>query len=103
MAELQTTKLWLESIFDVNQELDFERTRVKDSLKRIEQLEIEKEEMFNIIQAIKDPTHKSVLYKRYIQGKAWGKISEELHYEKQHLHRLKNQAIEEVHKIINKK
>ena len=103
MKEIRTTELWLESIFNINKELDFERERVKDSLKRIDKMENEREEIFNIIQSINDPTYKAILYKRYIQGKKWEVISDELHYVKQHLHRLKSQSIEEVHKIINNK
>ena len=99
MQEMQTTETWLKSIFNVNKEIDFERERIKSSLERIDKLEKQKEEIFDIISAVKNPTYKSILHKRYILGKKWEEISNELHYEEQHIHRLKKKAIEEVHSI----
>ena len=99
MGEIQTTEIWLKSIFNINRELDFERENLKTSLERIEMLEKQREEIFNIISAIKNPTYKQILHKRYVQGKKWGDIGAELFYEKQHVHRLHKGAVEEVHRI----
>lgn len=99
MNELHATEKWLKSIFSINRELDFERENMEVSLKRIEQLEREKEEIYKIILSITNPTYKQILHKRYIQGKKWEEISEELHYESQHIHRLHKKAVAEVHNI----
>lgn len=96
---LEATEIWLKSIFNINRELDFEREQLKTSYKRIEELEKQKEEIFNIISSIKNPVYKQILHKRYIQGKKWEEISEELHYEYPHVHRLHKQAIAEVHEL----
>ena len=96
--EIQTTEIWLKSIFNINRELDFERENLKASLERIEHLEKQKEEIFNIISAIENPTYKQILHKRYVQGKKWDEISEELNYERQHINRIHKKAVEEVHK-----
>lgn len=96
---LETTEIWLKSIFNINRELDFEREQLKTSYKRIEELEKQKEEIFNIISLIKNPVYKQILHKRYIQGKKWEEISEELHYDYTHVHRIHKQAVLEVHNI----
>ena len=99
MSEVETTKLWLKSIFNINRELDFERDKVKKSLERIEKLEAEKEEIYNIISAIENPTYKAILYKRYVQGMKWEDIELELNYANQSLHRLHIEAVKKVNKI----
>lgn len=99
MSELETTKLWLKSIFDINRELDFEREKVKRSLERIEKLENDKEEICGIISVMSNPTYKSILHMRYIEGMKWEDMEIELNYANQSLHRLHKEAIKEVHKI----
>lgn len=103
MQDVKSTEIWLKSIFNINKELDFEREALKCSLGRIEVLEKQREEMFNIINAIKNPTYKQILYKRYVLGKKWEEISAELFYEAQHIHRLHKKAVEDVHAIRMKK
>jgi DNA-directed RNA polymerase specialized sigma subunit len=93
------TENWLKAMFNINKELDFERENIAQSIKRVEQLEKEKETLCNIILSITNPLYKQILHKRYVQGKKWEEISSELHYENQHIHRLHKQAIEVVHKI----
>ena len=96
MQDIQSTKIWLKSIFNINRELDFERERLKGSLERIEQLERQKEEIYSIIEAVTNPTYKQILYKRYIKGEKWEDISAELAYELPHVHRLHDKAAGEV-------
>ena len=93
------TEKWLKTIFNINRELDFERENLKVSIERIEYLEREKERIYSIIKQIKNPTYKMILHKRYVQGKKWEIISEELNYECQHIHRLHKAAVVEVHNI----
>ena len=93
------TKNWLKSISSINRELDFERESIKCSVKRIKELEKKKKEIYRIISLLESPVHKLILHKRYVQGKKWEDISEELQYELQHIHRLHNKAIEEAHAI----
>ena len=100
MSEVQTTDLWLKSIFDINREIDFERENAKKSLERLEQLEKKKREIFDVIKSIENPTYKSILYKRYVQGKKWEQISEELNYAYTHVaNRLYKKAVVEVCKV----
>lgn len=99
MEDITSTEIWLKSIFNINKEIDFERENLQASLNRIEKLEKQKKEIYKIVELITNPTHKAILFKRYVQGKKWEDISEELHYENQHIHRLHKKAIAEVHKI----
>lgn len=99
MSEIETTKLWLKSIFDINREIDFEKENAKRSLERIEKLEKDKEEIYGIISVISNPTYKAILHKRYIQGMKWEDIALDLNYAEQHISRLYNKAVKEVHKI----
>lgn len=103
VQDIQSTEIWLKSIFNINRELDFEREALKCSLERIEMLERQREEIFNIINAINNPTYKQILYKRYVLGKKWEEISEELFYESQHIHRLHKKAVADAHAIRMKK
>ena len=96
---VENTKNWLKSVFNINKELDFERENYEFSYQRIKELEKKKREIYKIISCVENPTYKSILHKRYVQGKKWEDICEELHYESQHIHRLHNAAIEVVHKI----
>ena len=99
MKELEATENWLKAIFNINREIDFERENIETSLKRIEELEAQKREIHRIIPSITNPSYKQILHKRYVQGKKWEEISEELHYEIQHIHRLHKKAVVEVHNI----
>ena len=103
VQDIHSTEIWLKSIFNINRELDFEREALKCSMERIEMLEKQREEIFNVINAINNPTYKQILYKRYVLGKKWEEISEELFYESQHIHRLHKKAIEEVRAVRMKK
>lgn len=95
----QKTENWLKSVFNINRELDFERENATASLARIEELETKKKEMYRVIASVTNPIYKSILHKRYVQGKKWEEISDELHYEHQHIYRLHKKAIVEVHNI----
>ena len=99
MKDVKTTEIWLKSIFNINKEIAFEREVLNCSLKRIEMLEQQREELFGVINAIQNPTYKQILYKRYVLGKKWEEISEELFYEAQHIHRLHKKAVADAHKI----
>lgn len=99
IADVFTTEIWLKSIFNINKEIDFERENLKASMDRIEELEKQKEEIYKIVDLITNPTHKQILFKRYVQGKKWEQISEEMNFENQHIHRLHKKAIEDAHKI----
>lgn len=101
MIEFQATENWLKSIFNINRELDFERESAQCSLRRIKELEKKKEEISEIISVVEIPIYKQILHKRYIQGKKWEEIEADLNYAEQHIHRLHNKAIKEVHKIRN--
>ena len=103
MQDVKSTEIWLKSIFSINRELDFEREALKGALERIEMLEKQREEIFNIINAINNPTYKQILYKRYVLGKKWEEISAEMFYESQHIHRLHKKAVSEAHAIRVKK
>ena len=96
---IQQTEVWLKSVFNINKELDFERESIRYSEKRIKELEAQKEKLYKIVNNIKNPTYKLVLHKRYVQGKKWEEIEEELHYASQHIHRLHQKAIVEVNKL----
>ena len=69
--DIKTTKAWMDSIFNINKELDYERRNIETSLARVEKLETKKEELFYVISAIKNPTYKAVLHMRYIEGRKW--------------------------------
>ena len=97
--DIRQTELWIKSIYNINRELDFERECAKKSIERIEYLERQKEEIFSIFEKITNPTYKQILHKRYVQGKKWEEIEEELNYASQHLHRLHRKAILEIHKV----
>lgn len=84
---------WLKSIYSINREIDFERENINYSEERIKELEKKKEDIFQIIRSVSNPLHKQILHKRYVQGKKWEDISEELAYELQHIHRLHKKAI----------
>jgi DNA-directed RNA polymerase specialized sigma subunit len=99
MKEIQSTENWLKSVFNINREIDFERESAQMSLRRIEQLEKQKEEICRVILSISNPTYKQILHKRYIQGKKWEEIEAELNYAEQHVHRLHRKAVEEAHNI----
>ena len=45
MEDVELTRLWLKSIFDINKELDFEREIRQYSLERIKKLEQTKKEI----------------------------------------------------------
>lgn len=89
----EKTEKWLKSIYDINREIDFELENIEYSSKRLEELKRKKEEIYSIIRQITNPLHKQILHKRYVQGKKWEDISEELAYELQHIHRLHKKAI----------
>jgi DNA-directed RNA polymerase specialized sigma subunit len=99
MDSLKDTEMWLKTIFNINRELDFERESIRVSFERIEELERKKEEVYNTIHAIENPTCKQILFKRYVQGKKWEEIEQEMNYAPQHIHRLHKKAVEEAHKI----
>ena len=99
IKEIQLTENWLKSIFNINRQIDFERECAQCSLKRIEELEKQKEEIYKMILSIEKPEYKMILHKRYIQGKKWEEIEEDLHYASQHVHRLHKKAIMEIHKL----
>jgi DNA-directed RNA polymerase specialized sigma subunit len=96
---IEVTERWLNSIFNLNRELDFERENIAVSLQRIDELERQKEEIYGIIRAITNPTYKMILHKRYVQGKKWEDISDEIHYAPQHAQRLHKKAVAEVHHL----
>lgn len=48
MEDIEPTRLWLKSVFNINRELDFEREKLQCSLERIEKLEQKKEELERI-------------------------------------------------------
>ena len=100
--DIKTTKAWMDSIFNINKELDYERRNIETSLARVEKIETKKEELFYVISAIKNPTYKAVLHMRYIEGRKWEDIALTLNYTEQHIHRLKNEAYVEVYKIRKK-
>ena len=99
---VEKTRSWLKSVFNINREIDFERESAEFSLKRVKELEKEKEEIYKVIFLLENPTHKAILHKRYVQGKKWEDISEEMYYELAQIHRLHNEAISEVHTLRNK-
>lgn len=99
--EIKQTELWLKSIYNINREIDFERECLNVSIKRIEHLEEEKEKLTSVIMQITNPVFKQILHKRYLQGKKWEEIESELNYAAQHIHRLHQKAIVEVHKVRN--
>lgn len=103
MDNIQITEKWLKSVFNINRELDFERESLKYSIKRIEELEKKKEEICKVISLIERPEYKQILHKRYIQGKKWEDIMDELHYARQHIFRLHKNAVIEVHKVRSRK
>ena len=45
MEDVELTRLWLKSVFNINRELDFEREKLQCSLERIKKLEQTKEEL----------------------------------------------------------
>ena len=45
MKEIQSTENWLKSVFNINREIDFERESAQMSLRRIEDLEKQKEKI----------------------------------------------------------
>lgn len=99
MCDVESTKIWLKSVFNINKEIDFEIENIKTSQKRLYELQKRRKEIFAIINQVKQPEYKQILHKRYIQGKKWEDISEEMIYELQSVHRLHNGAVVEVCKL----
>ena len=98
-CEIKQTEKWLKSIYNINREIDFERECIEVSSERVFQLEKQKEEIYNTITKVTNATYKQILHKRYIQGKKWEEIETELNYAPQHIHRLHQKAVAEVHKV----
>lgn len=55
-------------------------------------------EILALIALVTDEQQKTVLTLRYVRGKPWGKIAEEIHYTKQHVLRLHGLALVEINK-----
>lgn len=57
-------------------------------------------EILRLIDLVQDEQQKTVLTMRYIRGKPWGKIAEEIHCEKRHVFRLHGLALVEINKKL---
>lgn len=49
---------------------------------------VEKEKIEQIIESLSKPSEKQIMQERYIQGKKWEDICEDMHYSWRHIHRL---------------
>lgn len=65
---------------------------------RINELYEIKNEIFEAINEVENPTLRQLLILRYMQYKTWECIAEELGYDVRHIYRLKNEAVREVEK-----
>lgn len=66
-----------------------------------EELAREMAEVENAVWQVTDEKCREVLWKRYIWGRKWAEIAEEMLYSEQHIHRLHKKALEMVAVPIN--
>lgn len=59
-----------------------------------EELACEMSEVEKAVGRLPNGNSKQVLWERYISGKKWAEIAEEMCYSEQHIHRLHNKALE---------
>ncbi len=77
-----------------------EVTLYMEELKRnIGELFVEKVEFHKALHSL-EMNHKTILYKYYIQGYSWVKISVQTHYSESHCRRLRNSALDELGRQI---
>ena len=53
-------------------------------------------EISRAIQKIENYDYQDLLVKRYVLGKTWEKIAEEMNYSEQHIHRLHGEALKKI-------
>ena len=51
---------------------------------------------YGYIEKVKDPTHREILQRRYIQGEQWESICYNMGFSWAHIHRLHKEALEEL-------
>ena len=71
---------------------------------RVEYLQ-KKERVVNEIHSLEDPREMDILVKRYIEGKTWDRIADEMNYSIRRVHQLHRQALENIetlHTIAHK-
>jgi DNA-directed RNA polymerase specialized sigma subunit len=93
-----SNELSIDSLNVINQEIEYERLCVSNSLKKIERLEKTRAIILERISLIENPTYKRILYLRHVEGKKWEDIAAEMHYATQHIHRIHKKAIAEYRK-----
>lgn len=49
-----------------------------------------------VIEKLDNPTERDLMRKKYIEGKHWEDIAEELHYHERHIYRIHNRALKRV-------
>ena len=96
MGKTKRAEEWLRSAKNIDREIDIERGVIKHAEERIRYLLEEKEQLYSTVAGIENPTYKEIIHKRYVLGKGWEEIADELSYEKRHVLRLHKQAVEEV-------
>lgn len=87
-AERRAWEICSRSYFEYTSEFEDKLWSENEGLAR-EMAEVEK-----AIERLSDGNCREVLWERYISGKKWAEIAEEMCYSEQHLHRLHNKALE---------
>lgn len=67
---------------------------------RVDYLYSVKQEIFDAISKVGNPTHRTLLDLRYLQYVTWGKIAEELHLDLRYVYRLHDRAVKTLSKIL---
>lgn len=66
----------------------------------VDQLIDHKKEAMEKIEGINQPIYKILLWERYINGKSWVRIAQNLNYSNMQIHRLHSNALKEFQKML---
>ena len=66
----------------------------------VDQLIDHKKEAMEKIEGLKQPIYKILLWERYINGKSWVRIAQNLNYSNMQIHRLHSNALKEFQKML---
>ena len=86
---------------DIIKLVDLKEQIIKE---RVEYLQ-KKEQVIQDIHGLEDPREMDILVKRYIEGKTWDRIADEMNYSIRRVHQLHRQALENIetlHTIAHK-
>lgn len=101
--KLNSIYLYEQVISEANAEIDrlqADMRRVGDKIKQIAEKRDEAILLLSAVKeavhGIKNPLHREVLERYYLQGQTWERISEEMHYSATQIYKLRKQALDEI-------